>query len=53
MKTYKNLYAQSYAFDNLYAAFRRARRSGKRKKEAVANVGHVCRRRFVFLPPTT
>jgi RNA-directed DNA polymerase len=36
MKTYKNLYTRIYAFDNLYAAFRRARRGGKRKKEAVA-----------------
>jgi retron-type reverse transcriptase len=36
MKTYKNLYPQIYAFENLYAAFRQARRGGKRKKVEVA-----------------
>ena len=36
MKTYKHLYPQIYAFENLYAAFRKARRGGKRKKAAVA-----------------
>jgi RNA-directed DNA polymerase len=36
MKSYKNLYPQVYAFENLYQAFRKARRGGKRKKESVA-----------------
>ena len=36
MKTYKNLYPQIYAFENLYQAFRKARLGGKRKKESVA-----------------
>jgi RNA-directed DNA polymerase len=36
MKTHKNLYSQLYNFDNLYWAFRAARR-GKRHKEAVAD----------------
>ena len=36
MKTLRNLYPQVYAFDNLYRAFRRARRGGKRKKAEVA-----------------
>jgi retron-type reverse transcriptase len=35
-KTFKNLYTQVYAFDNLYQAFRRARKGGKRKNERVA-----------------
>jgi hypothetical protein len=35
MKTYKNLYPQVYAFDNLYLAFRAARK-GKRSRAAVA-----------------
>lgn len=35
MKRYKNLYPHIYAFDNLYQAFRQARR-GKRHKEPVA-----------------
>ncbi len=35
MKTYKNLYPQIYAFDNLYQAFREARK-GKRSKPEVA-----------------
>ena len=35
MKTYKNLYSQICAFDNLYAAFRAARK-GKRGKPEVA-----------------
>ena len=34
MKTYKNLYPQIHAFDNLYAAYRAARR-GKRNKRQV------------------
>ncbi|MEJ5309550.1 MAG: hypothetical protein WHX52_07235 [Anaerolineae bacterium] len=29
--TFKNLYPQIYDFDNLYIAWRRARRGGKRK----------------------
>lgn len=36
MKTYKHLYPQIYSFENLYQAFRKARRGGKRKKESVA-----------------
>ncbi len=36
MKTYTNLYPQIVAFDNLYHAFRQARR-GKRGREAVAS----------------
>ena len=35
MKTYKNLYSQICTFENLYYAFRLARR-GKRDREAVA-----------------
>ena len=31
MKTFKNLYPQVYAFENLYEAFRKARLGGKRK----------------------
>jgi RNA-directed DNA polymerase len=34
MKTYKNLYPQIYDFENLYQAYRKARR-GKRKREQV------------------
>jgi RNA-directed DNA polymerase len=36
MKTYKNLYPQIHNFDNLYAAFRAARK-GKRNRAAVAS----------------
>jgi RNA-directed DNA polymerase len=36
MKTYKHLYPQVYDFENLYAAYRAARR-GKRAQEAVAD----------------
>jgi len=36
MKTYKHLYPRIYSFENLYLAFRKARRGGKRKKESVA-----------------
>lgn len=36
MKSYKHLYPQIYSFENLYQAFRKARRGGKRKKESVA-----------------
>jgi len=35
MKTYKNLYPQIHRFDNLYRAFRAARK-GKRDRVAVA-----------------
>lgn len=35
MKTFRNLFGQVYAFENLYRAFRRARR-GKRDREEVA-----------------
>ncbi|MCP4543142.1 MAG: RNA-dependent DNA polymerase [Chloroflexi bacterium] len=35
-KTFKHLYPQVYAFENLYKAFRKARLGGKRKKERVA-----------------
>jgi len=35
MKTYKNLYPQIYSFENLYTAYRKARR-GKRSRVAVA-----------------
>ena len=33
MKTYKHLYAQVHNFENLYHAYRKARRGGKRKHE--------------------
>lgn len=36
MKTYKNLYAKIYSFENLYNAFRQARK-GKRDRVAVAS----------------
>ena len=36
MKTYNYLYPQIYAFENLYRAYHKARRGGKRKKESVA-----------------
>jgi hypothetical protein len=36
MKTYKNLYPQICAFENLYRSYRRARR-GKRDRQAVAD----------------
>jgi hypothetical protein len=35
-KTFKHLYSQIYDFDNLYLAWRRARRGGKRKWPSVA-----------------
>jgi len=35
-KTFKHLYPQVYEFENLYQAFRKARKGGKRKKEQVA-----------------
>jgi RNA-directed DNA polymerase len=35
-KTYKHLYPQVYSFENLYLAYRKARRGGKRKHDAVA-----------------
>jgi retron-type reverse transcriptase len=35
-KTFKHLYPRIYAFKNLYQAFRKARKGGKRKKESVA-----------------
>jgi retron-type reverse transcriptase len=35
-KTFKHLYPKVYAFANLYQAFRKARKGGKRKKESVA-----------------
>ncbi|HQE94209.1 MAG TPA: reverse transcriptase domain-containing protein [Anaerolineae bacterium] len=40
MKTYKNLYPQICAFDNLYQAHRQARRGGKRKQPEVAEFEH-------------
>ena len=36
MKTHRDLYPKIYAFDNLYRAFHKARRGGKRKKESLA-----------------
>ncbi len=39
MKTYKHLYPKIYAFDNLYQAFRKARR-GKRSRPEVAAFEH-------------
>ena len=39
-KTYKHLYPQICAFDNLYQAHRQARRGGKRKKPQVAEFEH-------------
>jgi len=35
-KTFKNLYPQVHSFENLYRAYRKARRGGKRKHAAVA-----------------
>ena len=35
-QTFKHLYPQVYSFENLYQAFRKARKGGKRKKESVA-----------------
>jgi len=35
-KTFKGLYPQIYDFENLYLAYRKARKGGKRKKEEVA-----------------
>jgi hypothetical protein len=35
-KTFKHLYPQVYAFENLYQAFRQARKGGKRQREEVA-----------------
>ncbi len=35
-KTFKHLYPQIYDFENLYRAYRNARRGGKRKHDAVA-----------------
>lgn len=40
MKTYKNLYPQICAFDNLYQSHRQARRGGKRKHPEVAEFEH-------------
>jgi hypothetical protein len=40
-KTFKRLYPRIYAFENLYQAFRKARRGGKRKKERVAAFGRM------------
>lgn len=39
-KTYKNLYPQVYAFENLYQAHRQARKGGKRKGPEVAEFEH-------------
>jgi retron-type reverse transcriptase len=39
-KTFKNLYPQVHAFDNLYRAHRKARRGGKRKRPEVAAFEH-------------
>jgi RNA-directed DNA polymerase len=36
VKTFKHLYPRVYALENLYLAYRKARRGGKRKKEQVA-----------------
>ena len=36
MKTYRHLYAQVHSFKNLYHAYRKARRGGKRKHEPAA-----------------
>jgi len=36
MKTFRHLYPQVYGFENLYIAFRKARKGGKRKKPEVA-----------------
>ena len=35
-KTFKLLYPQVYSFENLYQAYRKAQRGGKRKHAAVA-----------------
>jgi hypothetical protein len=35
-RTFKDLYPRIHAFGNLYQAFRKARKGGKRKKESVA-----------------
>lgn len=39
-KTYKNLYPQVYAFENLFQAHRQARQGGKRKRAEVAEFEH-------------
>jgi len=39
-KTYKNLYPQVYAFENLYQAHRQARKGGKRRRPEVAEFEH-------------
>jgi hypothetical protein len=36
VKTYKHLYVQVYSFENLYHAYRKARKGGKRKHEPAA-----------------
>ena len=38
-RTYKNLYPQIYDLENLFIAWRRARRGGKRKWPTVAAFG--------------
>jgi len=35
-KTFKHLYPRIYDFENLYRAYRKARKGGKRKNEEVA-----------------
>jgi hypothetical protein len=35
-KTFKHLYPRIYDFENLYRAYRKARKGGKRKREEVA-----------------
>jgi len=44
MKTYKNLYPNICAWENLEQAYRKARK-GKRKTEAVADFEYACLRR--------
>ena len=39
-KTYKHLYPEICAFENLYRAHRKARRGGKRKRAEVAAFEH-------------
>ncbi len=48
VKTYKNLYPQIYAWDNLEAAYRKARK-GKRKFEPVADFEYAWESQLLHL----
>ena len=51
-RTYKNLYPQVYAFENLYRAHRQARKRGKRKRPEVAEFEHNLGQNLLFLKET-